>query len=51
MFHIYGLNAVGFGMLYNGGKIVTLPKFDPDTFSSAIFQHKVGQINFEKFRL
>lgn len=44
MFHIYGLNAVGFGMLYYGGKIITLPKFDPQQFSEALLKYKVRPV-------
>jgi acyl-CoA synthetase (AMP-forming)/AMP-acid ligase II len=40
-FHIYGMCPVMFGVLTDGGKLVTLPKFDPEQFLKALEAHKV----------
>ncbi|XP_033733818.1 probable 4-coumarate--CoA ligase 1 [Pecten maximus] len=41
MFHVAGLIAILMGILKDGGKIVTLPQFEPGSFLKAIQQHKV----------
>ena len=40
-YHIYGMVVVQFGCLVQGGKLVVMPKFEPEAFLSAIQQHKV----------
>lgn len=42
-YHIYGMSPVMMGVLQDGGKLVTLPKFDPETFLKAIQGYKVTQ--------
>lgn len=39
-FHIYGMNAVVFPRLAFGGKIVTIPKFIPETFLNVLEKNK-----------
>lgn len=39
-FHIYGLSVVLLQTLYCGGKVVTLPKFEENTFLNALKKHK-----------
>lgn len=39
-FHIYGLVVNMLSKLEQGGKLVTLPKFKPDTYLKAIVEHK-----------
>lgn len=46
-FHIYGMCPVMMGVLVDGGKLVTLPKFDPEMFLKALDSHKVA-ISFIK---
>ena len=41
-YHIYGMIVVQFGSIIQGGKLVVVPKFQPEMFLSAIQQHKVG---------
>ena len=41
-YHIYGMSPVMMGVLQDGGKLVTLPKFDPETFLKAIQGYKVS---------
>ena len=40
-FHIYGMCPVMMGVLIDGGKLVTLPKFDPEMFLKALEAQKV----------
>ena len=40
-FHIYAMNVTLGPSLYNGGKMVIMPKFEPKTFVEAIEKHKV----------
>lgn len=46
-FHIYGMCPVMMGVLVDGGKLVTLPKFDPEMFLKALDSQKVA-IRFKK---
>lgn len=46
-FHIYGMCPVMMGVLVDGGKLVTLPKFDPEMFLKALDSHKAA-ISFIK---
>lgn len=46
IFHNYALEMV-LCALYNGSKIVTLPKFEERTFLSTFKQHKVSTIRKE----
>nr|KAG5691614.1 hypothetical protein BaRGS_023785 [Batillaria attramentaria] len=41
-FHIYGLTAVQFGTLYDGGQLVTVPRFDPEMFLTSIQNKKIS---------
>ena len=41
-FHIYGMVVVLLSSLYAGTRIVTLPKFEPDSFLSAIEKHRIN---------
>lgn len=41
-FHIYGMCPVMMGVLVDGGKLVTLPKFDPEMFLKALDSQKVA---------
>ncbi len=41
-FHIYGMVSALFSSLYLGLKIVSLPKFQPETFLSSIEEYKVN---------
>ncbi|XP_033752286.1 probable 4-coumarate--CoA ligase 5 [Pecten maximus] len=41
-YHIYGLVVIQFGATCLGTKLVTLPKFEPETFLGAIQKHKVS---------
>ena len=36
LFHILAINGTMSNMLWRGGKLVTLPRFDPDLFLSAV---------------
>ena len=40
-YHIYGMVVVQFGSLCLGTKLVTLPRFEPEPFLSAIQKNKV----------
>ena len=40
-YHIYGLVIVQFGALARGTKLVTIPKFEPNTLLEAIQNHRV----------
>jgi acyl-CoA synthetase (AMP-forming)/AMP-acid ligase II len=40
-YHIYGLLSLAIASLYLGGKVVTVPKFEPAQFISTIVKHKV----------
>ncbi|TGZ55917.1 uncharacterized protein [Temnothorax longispinosus] len=40
IFHIYGMNALTFPRLTFGGKIVTIPKFVPETFLNVLEKQK-----------
>ncbi|XP_063426390.1 uncharacterized protein LOC134710116 [Mytilus trossulus] len=42
-FHIYGLSPVMMGVLQDGGKLVTQPRFDPEMFLKALQGYKVTQ--------
>lgn len=41
-FHIYGLSPVMMGVLQDGGKLVTQPRFDPEMFLKALQGYKVS---------
>ena len=41
MFHIFAMNVTIGPVLYNGGKMVVLPKFEPQTFLAALEKYKV----------
>ena len=41
MFHMFALNGTITTTLVAGGKLVVLPKFDPDLYVKAIKTHKV----------
>lgn len=40
-YHCYGMIPVMMGVFQDGGKLVTLPKFDPVMFLTAMAEHKV----------
>ena len=40
MFHIFGLNINSLLVLHAGGKVAMLPGFAPETFVTALEQHK-----------
>jgi len=40
MFHIFAMNVTMSNMLLNGGKLVTLPSFDPAQFLAAMLEHR-----------
>ena len=44
-FHIYGMVVIMFSSLHSGSKIVSLPKFEPELFLSAIEKHKTDVLN------
>ncbi|KAH3853329.1 hypothetical protein DPMN_095851 [Dreissena polymorpha] len=44
-FHLYGMGPVLMGTLQDGGKMVTLPAFDPEAYLNAIVQHKASIIH------
>jgi acyl-CoA synthetase (AMP-forming)/AMP-acid ligase II len=44
MFHIYGFAAITLCSLVGGAKVVTLPRFDPDAFLSAIETYRVTRV-------
>ena len=41
-FHIYGIVVVLLSSLYGGTRVVSLPKFEPDSFLSAIEKYRVN---------
>lgn len=41
MFHIFGMNCVTFSRLADGAKLVTLPKFTPESYISTLEKNKV----------
>jgi hypothetical protein len=41
-YHIYGLLSLAIASLYYGGKVVTVPKFEPAQFISTITKYKVN---------
>jgi len=41
-YHIYGLLSLAIASLHQGSKVVTIPKFDPALFLSAVAKHKVN---------
>jgi acyl-CoA synthetase (AMP-forming)/AMP-acid ligase II len=41
MFHVYGLIIVSMPFLHAGGKLVSLPGFEPKTFINALEEYKV----------
>jgi len=40
MFHIFAMNVTMSNMLWRGGKLVTLPMFEPTMFLSALLEHR-----------
>ena len=40
MFHIFAMNVTMSNMLWRGGKLVTLPMFEPSMFLSALLAHR-----------
>ena len=44
-FHIYGMVVILFSSLHAGSKIVSLPKFEPELFLSAMEKHKTNIVN------
>ncbi|CAH2267399.1 jg27582 [Pararge aegeria aegeria] len=44
MFHCYGLSVICLSKLSVGLKLVTLPRFNPDTFLNALEKHKFGLV-------
>ena len=44
MFHIFAMNVTIGPVLYNGGKMVVLPKFEPQTFIAALGKYKVRKV-------
>lgn len=40
MFHIFAMNVTMSNMLLSGGKMVTLPMFDPGQFLSSLLEHR-----------
>jgi acyl-CoA synthetase (AMP-forming)/AMP-acid ligase II len=45
MFHIYGLTVQLLYGLYCGAALVTLPRFEPESFLKALQQHRVTHLN------
>ena len=43
-YHIYGMVVSLFTSLYEGNTVVTLPRFQPQPFLSAIQDHEVSKI-------
>ena len=41
MFHIYGMSTICFSRMSIGNKLVTLPKFTPESFIKVLDQNKV----------
>ncbi|XP_071120286.1 probable 4-coumarate--CoA ligase 1 isoform X2 [Mytilus edulis] len=44
-YHIYGMVVVQFGSICLGTKLVTIPKFEPEPFLSAIQQNKISYMH------
>ena len=44
MFHIFAMNVTIGPVLYNGGKMVVLPKFEPQSFIAALGKYKVRKV-------
>lgn len=44
-FHIYGLTAVQYATLYDGGHLVTVPRFDPEMFLKSIQNKKISIVH------
>jgi acyl-CoA synthetase (AMP-forming)/AMP-acid ligase II len=44
MFHIYGFAAITLCSLVGGAKVVTLPRFEPEAFLSAIETYRVNRV-------
>ena len=42
-YHIYGLMVLQFGTLTQGAKLIVVPKFEPETFLTAIEEYKVTE--------
>ena len=40
MFHIFAMNVTMSNMLWRGGKLVTLPMFEPTMFLTALMKHR-----------
>ena len=45
MFHIFAMNVTIGPVLYNGGKMVVMPKFEPQSFIAALEKYKVVKGN------
>lgn len=45
MYHITGFTVVTLSGLAMGARIVTVPRFEPDTFLGAISRHRVSRLN------
>lgn len=45
MYHIYGFTAVSMGRLAFGGTLVTLPRFEPESFLRAIQTYRVTHLS------
>ncbi|XP_076464333.1 putative 4-coumarate--CoA ligase 1 [Babylonia areolata] len=43
-FHIFGL-SIQFGSLYDGGELVTVPRFDPEMFLKSLHDSKITQLH------
>merc|ERR1719228_1088016 len=39
-FHIFGMNVTMTNMLWNGGKMITMPSFDPALFLKLLLEHR-----------
>ena len=40
MYHVFAMNVTMSNMLWRGGKLVTLPMFEPSMFLSALLTHR-----------
>jgi len=45
MYHVYGLDVVSLPFLHFGGKLVTLPAFEPKAFIDALEEYRVNGYN------
>jgi hypothetical protein len=45
MYHVYGLDVVSLPFLHFGGKLVTLPAFEPMAFVDALEEYRVNGYN------